>query len=191
MSRDGDGDGACALLAFWGTTLRWFVPAGHHCISAKARLGGFGGNANVLLLAGRNVKETWGSNAAGASLGREVGQCCLLAEPGLCSGAWCWLQGSVRTLSHRNRGSGCPPEHPLHPSEFSCLLSILDRAAQVLFPASVAPLQAQHSKEREKGGSSLWMLWNALTSQAAGRRGGRWCVLHPKFRTSWNWDCCW
>lgn len=18
-----------------------------------------------------------------------------------------------------------------------------------------------------------------------------WAVLHPKFRTSWNWDCCW
>lgn len=97
------------------------------------------------------------------------GKWCLLVEPGLCSEVWCWLQGSVHTLSHRNGGCGCPPEHPLHPAEFSHL-SILDPAAQVSFPVSVAPPQAQHSKEREKGVGSLWMLWNALTSQAP-RRG--------------------
>lgn len=159
MSRDGDS--ACALLAFWRTSLGWLMKAGHHCTSAEARLGGFRGNAKIFLLARRNVKETCGSNSAGASLRWEMGQCCLLVELGLCSGAWCWLQGPV-SLFHGNGAVGVLLSTPC--IQVSSPIFLFDLAAWVSFPVSVAPLQAQHSKESEKGGSSLWMLWNDLTS---------------------------
>lgn len=40
--------------------------------SAKACLGGFGGDAEIFLLVARRMKESWGSSAAGASLGWEM-----------------------------------------------------------------------------------------------------------------------
>lgn len=49
---------------------------------------------------------------------------------------------AARICAHpvpQKQGCRCP-EHPLHPGEVSCLLSILDLAAQVSFPVSVAPL---------------------------------------------------
>lgn len=93
-------------------TPAWFVQANPHFISAKVPLGGFEGDAEILLLAGRRAGAT---NAAGASLRWEVGQCCLLVEPWLCSGTdrnWYQLQGSVHIVSHRNRGCECPLQHP-------------------------------------------------------------------------------